>query len=398
MAARAQFAQPQFAQPQFEALARNAWVTLVMRGDAYVPGALALAASLRGSGTAAATVCMVTPDVSAGARALLSRAFDRVALVDPLTYPTRPMPTAKQREIYGGWISDACTKWRCLGLAEYARVIVLDADTVLLGNCDHLFDLPAPAGIFSSPWAAQYAKRPPGLPDVYNPGASAGKKPVRKRGDRPARADPPHGADRPARADPPHGADRPARADPPHGADRPAPVDLPHGAPVPDAAVARGLRESFTAFGTSMLLAPAPGLLEEFIAHCEAVVAASGQIGTAGCFNGADEQMIVGFFLQRATAQARAPVWHHISQRFGDIPWHANWQEGAGSAPAGAKWPADSRILHYHGQRKAWEMRPSEWPDVAIWWRFAAAAIAADPAAAAVLASETDLSEAAAKP
>ncbi|NBQ70025.1 MAG: hypothetical protein EBU46_14840, partial [Nitrosomonadaceae bacterium] len=236
--------------------ARCAWVTLVMRGDAYVPGALALAASLRASGTAAATVCMVTPDVSAGARALLGRAFDRVAAVDPLTYPTRPMPTAKQRETYGGWIGDACTKWRCLGFAEYARVIVLDADTVLLGNCDHLFAVPAPAGIFSSPWAAQYAKRPPGLRDVY--------------------------------------AARAGRAQKPAG---PA-----HAAPVPDAAVARGLRESFTAFGTTMLLAPAPGLLDEFVAYCDAAVAAAGQIGAPGCSNGADEQMIVGFFLRRGGA------------------------------------------------------------------------------------------------
>ena len=332
-------AQPAIAQPAIAA--RSAWVTLVMRGDAYVPGALALAASLRGSGTAAATVCMVTPDVSAGARALLGRAFDRVAAVEKLSYPTRPMPTAKQREIYGGWISDACTKWRCLALTEYARVIVLDADTVLLGDCDHLFELPAPAGIFSSPWAAQYAKRPPGLPDVYvAAGRGAGKKA--------------------------------------HAHSR-TPVDLPHGAPVPDAAVARGLRESFTAFGTTMLLAPAPGLLDAFVAYCNAVVAASGQIGTAGCFNGADEQMIVGFFLRvgaAGAAGAAPPVWHHISQRFGDIPWHANWQAGAAGV-----WPADSRILHYHGQRKAWEMRPSEWPDVATWWRFAAAAVAADPAA-----------------
>ena len=336
-----------------------------MRGDAYVPGALALAASLRASGTAAATVCMATPDVSAGARALLGRAFDRVAFVDKLTYPTRPMPTAKQREIYGSWISDACTKWRCLDF-EYARVIVLDADAVLLGNCDHLFEVPAPAGIFSSPWAAQYARRPPGLPDVYKnaiANANASAAPVAPV----------------------------ARA--PRG--KPPIADLPHGAPVPDAAVARGLRESFTAFGTTMLLAPAPGLLDEFTAYCDAVVAASGQIGAAGCFNGADEQMIVGFFLQRALAgapavtdaPAAANVWHHISQRFGDIPWHANWQEGA-EAPGSAAWAADSRILHYHGHRKAWEMLPSEWPDVATWWRFAAAAVAADPAAASVFDAE----------
>ena len=331
--------------------ANNAWVTLVMRGDAYVPGALALAASLRASGTAAATVCMVTPDVSAGARALLGRAFDRVASVDKLTYPTRPMPTAKQRDIYGGWISDACTKWRCLDF-EYARVIVLDADVVLLGNCDHLFEVAAPAGIFSSPWAAQYARRPPGLPDVYknaiaNANASAGAAPV-------------------------------ARA--PRG--KPPIADLPHGAPVPDAAVARGLRESFTAFGTTMLLAPAPGLLAAFCAYCARAVDARGCVGSSACFSGADEQSIVGFFLESAAASSRnnanSSAWHHISQRFGDIPWHPRWQT------KNSAWPTDSRILHFHGKTKVWATSPEEWPDVAPWWRFAAAAVAADPKAAGV--------------
>ncbi|NBQ70023.1 MAG: hypothetical protein EBU46_14830, partial [Nitrosomonadaceae bacterium] len=240
--------------------ARSAWVTLVMRGDAYVPGALALAASLRASGTAAATVCMVTDDVSAGARALLGRAFDRVVAVDKLTYPACPMRTEKQNALYGSWIADSFTKWRCLGFVEYARVIFLDADTVLLGNCDHLFAVPAPAGIFSSPWARPYAAQESGggLPNPY---LLAGKHKGEHKG-----------------------------------------AALAHGAAVPDAAVARGLRGAFVAFGTTLLLAPAPGLLAEFCAYCARAVAARGCVGSPGCYSGADEQSIVGFFLARRAA------------------------------------------------------------------------------------------------
>jgi len=318
---------------------RSAWVTLVMRGDAYVPGALALAASLRASGTAAATVCMVTDDVSAGARRLLGRAFDRVVVVDKLTYLACPMRTEKQTAMYGSWIADSFTKWRCLDFTEYARVIFLDADVVLLGNCDHLFEVPAPAGIFSSPWARPYAAGA-GLPNPYLSALSSNCA-TKKRG---------------------------------------KPVELAHGAAVPDAAVARGLQESFVAFGTTLLLAPAPGLLAAFCAYCARAVDARGCVGSSACFSGADEQSIVGFFLELAAASSRknASAWHHISQRFGDIPWHPRWQT------KNSAWPADSRILHFHGKTKVWATSPEEWPDVAPWWRFAAAAVAADPQAAGV--------------
>ena len=329
---------------------RSAWVTLVMRGDAYVPGALALAASLRASGTAAATVCMVTDDVSAGARRLLGRAFDRAVVVDKLTYLACPMRTDKQNAMYGSWIADSFTKWRCLDFTEYARVIFLDADVVLLGNCDHLFEVPAPAGIFSSPWARPYAAGA-GLPNPYLQSSIR-----RIKGDKP--------------------------------------VELAHGAAVPDAAVARGLQESFVAFGTTLLLAPAPGLLAAFCAYCARAVDARGCVGSSACFSGADEQSIVGFFLELAAASSRknvnasacanssasasASAWHHISQRFGDIPWHPRWQT------KNSAWPTDSHILHFHGKTKVWETSPEEWPDVAPWWRFAAAAVAADPQAAGV--------------
>jgi hypothetical protein len=57
---------------------RVAWVTLVMKGDSYTPGALVVGHSLRRSQTRAELVVMVTEDVSAIARAHLALVFDHV--------------------------------------------------------------------------------------------------------------------------------------------------------------------------------------------------------------------------------------------------------------------------------------------------------------------------------
>jgi hypothetical protein len=314
-----------------------AWVTLVMRGAAYVPGALALAASLRG--TRAARVCMITEDVPRGARELLAAAFDRVVPVPVISFRTCPMRTEKQNAIYGSWIADGYTKWNCLALSEYARVCFLDADTVVVGNCDSLFELPAPAGIFSSPWGYPYSERGAGLPNHYWHGGP------------------------------------------------PA-----HGSPIRDIDAIEGLRNSFTAFGTTMLLTPGEGLLASYEAYCAAQLEERGCVGERGCYNGADEQTIVGFFLSLAAggaATAPAATWHHIDQRYGDIPWHPRWQEaapakGRGAKKASAAVKLSGRILHYHGRDKIWTLSPDKWPDAVIWWKYAVAAVAANPAAEAV--------------
>jgi hypothetical protein len=102
--------------------ARHAIVCLVMRGDAYVPGALVTAYSVRCAGTAAELVCMVTDDVSEAARTHLRAVFDRVVPVPYIRAPALPLATAKQRDRYGAWMSVACTKWNLLALDEYNKV------------------------------------------------------------------------------------------------------------------------------------------------------------------------------------------------------------------------------------------------------------------------------------
>ena len=125
-----------------------AYVTLVMKGDSYIPGALALAYSLRQTGTKHDLVCMVTPDVT-GIDAL-SEVFDHVVKVDYLTYETWhwQQPNKHAEAKYNSWMSVALTQFRCLGLVHYRKVFFLDADVLVHRNMDCVFKMRSPAGTF----------------------------------------------------------------------------------------------------------------------------------------------------------------------------------------------------------------------------------------------------------
>lgn len=130
-----------------------AWVTLVMRGDDYVPGAVVLAQSLRWAATKHQIVCMITNDVSPQAKRELEIVFDHVVLVPYIRVELSPaLKTARQTRIYGEWSKDSFTKWNCLAFAQYEKLCFVDADMMLLRNCDHLMRMLTPAGTFSNPY------------------------------------------------------------------------------------------------------------------------------------------------------------------------------------------------------------------------------------------------------
>lgn len=132
-----------------------AYVTLVMKGDNYTPGAIVLAESIRRSGSTYDILCMCTPDVSDQAREHISTVA-RVVSVDYVRYDSKPMLTKRQAELYASWMSESYTKWRCLEFDEYDKILFVDADMLVTNNIDHLFDLNAPAATFSSPWAKEF--------------------------------------------------------------------------------------------------------------------------------------------------------------------------------------------------------------------------------------------------
>ena len=59
----------------------------------------------------------------------------------------------KRQQLYSQtFTSTIFTKWNCLTLAEYDKIVCVDADVAFQTNADDLFDLPAPAGTFDNPW------------------------------------------------------------------------------------------------------------------------------------------------------------------------------------------------------------------------------------------------------
>ncbi|ABI35770.1 glycosyl transferase [Ectropis obliqua nucleopolyhedrovirus] len=135
----------------------NAYVTLVMLGDEYVAGAIALAKSLIFNETIYDLVCMVTPDVSSDAIQRLSQ-FYNVIKVSFLHQKCAAMLTKRQNEMYSKWINYSFTKWQCLNLCQYKKIVYLDADHLVVKNIDNLFELQTPALCFADQYYNYYAR------------------------------------------------------------------------------------------------------------------------------------------------------------------------------------------------------------------------------------------------
>lgn len=119
-----------------------AYVVLIMLGDKYIPGAIAAAHHLKKIGTKADLVVMVTPDVTEAGRKVLARFYDKLVDV-PLIY----VPNWRtQKQPHRKYLDYVFTKFHLFNLTEYEKVILLDADALVLKYPDHLFSLNAPAG------------------------------------------------------------------------------------------------------------------------------------------------------------------------------------------------------------------------------------------------------------
>lgn len=135
---------------------KKAYVFLLMKGDNYLPGILAVAQSLKLVGSTIDRVCMITkPDeklgtVSKATRAKIKRSGLFTKIVDIDYFNAASIALSEHgKQLYGDWMSQSYTKWQCLNFTEYDKLIFLDADLIVLENIDHLFDVQAPAGTFS---------------------------------------------------------------------------------------------------------------------------------------------------------------------------------------------------------------------------------------------------------
>ena len=121
-----------------------AYVTLIMLGDRYVPAAIVLAQSLIDLNSQVDRVVLITPDVSPEAKELLSKYYDKIIEVNYVT--VQNWRTKKQT--HRKYLELVFTKFHLFNLTQYKKVLLIDADAIVLKYPDHLFTLDAPAGCF----------------------------------------------------------------------------------------------------------------------------------------------------------------------------------------------------------------------------------------------------------
>ena len=244
-----------------------AWVTLVMMGDSYIPGAIILAESLREVKTKYSIVCMVTNDVSENAKRILTDFFDEVILVDYITNKTKKYEAFKQDERYSGWINNSFTKWSCLKFIQYDKVIFVDADMITVTNCDELFDLKSPAACYAWLWTIPWKEKELNIKNYYCP----------KR-------------------------------------------EFTHGAVVHKELIIHSVKnDGYVGWGTMLSLEPDIDDFKDFVTYIKAedIYGADHK-----CMNGADEQSIALFYANKGIN------WTNIHQQFIAIPWIPKWQGG----------------------------------------------------------------------
>lgn len=113
---------------------KAAYVSTLTSGDAYVPGIEVLGKSLERSGTSHPRVLLTTSDVSREARARLADQGWQIREVEPISNPT-----AKGALLFPRF-ANVFTKLRAWEQTDFERVVLLDADTLVLQNIDDLFE------------------------------------------------------------------------------------------------------------------------------------------------------------------------------------------------------------------------------------------------------------------
>ncbi|GAU87760.1 hypothetical protein RvY_00561-2 [Ramazzottius varieornatus] len=134
---------------------RQAYVTLATN-DTYALGCLTLGESLKRAATTKELVVMITRHVSDAMVRCLEKTFDFVQLFDVMDSADSANLAMLQRPELGVTL----TKIHCWTLTDFDKAVFLDADTLVLRNCDELFDQ---YGEFS-------AAPDVGWPDCFNSG------------------------------------------------------------------------------------------------------------------------------------------------------------------------------------------------------------------------------------
>lgn len=112
---------------------KNAYVTMLCHGDGYLPGVEVLGKSIEASRSKVPRVVLATADVGQAARARLSQLGWQIRDIEPIENP------ASDRLLFPRFAA-VFAKLRVWELVEFDRVVLFDADTLVLQNVDDLFE------------------------------------------------------------------------------------------------------------------------------------------------------------------------------------------------------------------------------------------------------------------
>lgn len=117
--------------------------------DDFLPGILALHESLRKYNNQFGFLLLVSYEVSSESLALLKSQLISLKLVEPITNPNRLQGDIRRFNLM-------YTKLRMFELVEYEKVVYLDADMIICGNIESLFDKPHMAAVNAGGILLQY--------------------------------------------------------------------------------------------------------------------------------------------------------------------------------------------------------------------------------------------------
>jgi len=376
-----------------------AYVMIVFNGDRYVKGAVNVAHSLMDVKSPYDRVCLITEDVSEDGKKELAKVFTHVIPVDYIDIQINRKKREKEDFMYP-WMDKSCIKWNCLKLEQYKKIVFCDADLVFLENCDELFELKTPAGIFSHAWSDYYVERkkykhgdlrfdeeikwettmPPrvaerALKEVKEEikKGSAEKKSVKKAEKKPEKKsevkpmkEMKEIIEKEEKKNPSKFVSNPSKSTNTdnslitYSSNYKNPnvikhlyvvngVEPKHGATIDSKRVQFALDNGFVCGASLMVLSPS---VSEFKKLYEWLIKSQpyGHNGVSGI----DEQAIAEFY-----TVVLGREWTNIHQRYCFISRKEHWLS-KGDKP---------KVIHYLGNPNPWEMKKDEFPDLIHWWK-----------------------------
>ncbi|KAH7463993.1 hypothetical protein FOMA001_g17969 [Fusarium oxysporum f. sp. matthiolae] len=129
-------------------MSRNCGYFTLLTNDEYVIAALVLAQSLKNTKTTIPLcVLIVESEITERSKTELHRAFDQVIPVEKIS----GIGNDNLKAIGRPDLHDTLTKLQLWSQTQFDRILFLDADTLVLSNLEHLFDLPSSVELAAAP-------------------------------------------------------------------------------------------------------------------------------------------------------------------------------------------------------------------------------------------------------